>query len=239
MYLYIIRHGHPVYSPVEMLTEEGHKQARALAPRLVQSGITRIYSSPLRRAIETAQPTADALGLPINIEPWTSEDVAWSRFHVEYPDGRQRWIFEVDDTASFMRGKNHDALDKWYEIEPMKYVVNAKEGYEQLMAESDEFLARHGYERDGNEYIVRRHNDERIAVFCHEGFSLGWLSHLLRIPPNIYWCQFKMTHTGVTILRFVDTDNGRTVPKVMGMSDMSHIYADPETPYLFNTRWKV
>ena len=52
MFLYIVRHGHPVYGPKEQLTETGRKQARALVPRMVRAGITRIYSSPLRRAIE-------------------------------------------------------------------------------------------------------------------------------------------------------------------------------------------
>ena len=48
MYLYIVRHGQPFYSPVEKLTEKGWKQARAIAPRLVQSGITKIYASCIR-----------------------------------------------------------------------------------------------------------------------------------------------------------------------------------------------
>ncbi len=87
MLLYIIRHGQPYYEPVECLTELGHRQARALAPRMVQSGITRIYSSPLRRARETAEPTAAALSLPVGIEPWTSEDVVWESFSTVFPDG--------------------------------------------------------------------------------------------------------------------------------------------------------
>ena len=52
MYLYIVRHGYPIYGPVEQLTDVGHRQARALVKRMIRSGITKIYSSPLRRAIE-------------------------------------------------------------------------------------------------------------------------------------------------------------------------------------------
>ena len=40
MYLYIVRHGHPVYGPKEMLTDVGRKQARALVPRMKRAGIT-------------------------------------------------------------------------------------------------------------------------------------------------------------------------------------------------------
>ena len=63
MFLYIVRHGHPVYAPKEQLTDIGHRQARALVPRMIRAGITRIYSSPLRRAIENhlESPLAETL----------------------------------------------------------------------------------------------------------------------------------------------------------------------------------
>ena len=239
MFLYIVRHGHPYYSPVEMLTETGHRQARALVPRLVQSGITKIYASPLRRAQETAQPTADALGLPITIEPWTSENLAWSRFTRVLEDGRKTWVWNVEDIGSFVRGDNHDAWDKWYEIEPMNTIVNGKDGYAALQAESDEFIARHGYVREGNEYKIVNPNDERIAVFCHQGFGLTWLSHLLRIPPNIFWASFDITHTGVTVLEFSNRKCGYTVPKCLCFSDMSHIFADEDCDFKYHTANRI
>lgn len=239
MFLYIVRHGQPFYSPVEKLTETGWKQARAIAPRMVQSGITKIYASPLRRAYETALPTARALGLDITVEPWTSENTAWSRFARKLPNGGQTWVWNTDDIGSFVRGENHDAGDKWYEIEAMKDILNGKEGYAQLERDSDEFLARQGYRRDGNEYIIENPNDERVAVFCHQGFGLSWLSHLLRIPPNIFWAEFDITHTGVTVLEFKNTKVGRTVPKCLCLSDMSHIFADDRCEYIYHTHFRI
>lgn len=47
------------------LNENGIKQAQALAALLSQAPVTAIYSSPLERAMETAQPLADALALPV------------------------------------------------------------------------------------------------------------------------------------------------------------------------------
>lgn len=240
MYLYIVRHGHPVYSPIEMLTETGHRQARALAPRMVQSGITKIYASPLRRARETAEPTANALGLPIGIEPFASESLTWSRFAYKKPDGGHNWIWYIDDSASLVRGSNRDAGDKWYDIEPIRTrLPNAKESYEALMSESDEFLARHGYVREGNEYRIENPSDERIAMFCHQGFGLSWLSHLLRIPPNIFWAEFDITHTGVTVLHFQNYKSGYTIPKVLTFSDMSHIFASDETDFKYHTAFRI
>lgn len=223
-----------------MLTERGHKQAEALVPRMIQSGITHIYSSPLRRARETAEPTAKALGLPINIEPWMSENLAFERFHAKYPDGRRgSWIFYRDDVESFVRGANHDAGDNWPDIEPMNILSGGRAGYEALMAESDEFMSRLGYERDGNEYRIVRPNDDRVAVFCHQGFGLSWLSHLLRIPPNIFWLEFDMTHTGVTVLRFQNKKSGVTVPKCLVLSDMSHLLMNPDTEYLYHSQEQI
>ena len=49
------------------LTALGREQARFAARGLADVPITAIYASPLRRARETAQPIAEALGLPVTI----------------------------------------------------------------------------------------------------------------------------------------------------------------------------
>jgi len=51
------------------LNEKGRKQAEALGEALKDFPITAIYSSPLERAIETAQPIAKARNLEIIQEP--------------------------------------------------------------------------------------------------------------------------------------------------------------------------
>ena len=55
----------------DRLTERGWEQARNAARALEGRGITRLISSPMRRAQETAQPISEALGLPIE----TDEDI--------------------------------------------------------------------------------------------------------------------------------------------------------------------
>jgi probable phosphoglycerate mutase len=49
------------------LSEPGWRQARALARALAGRPISRVQSSPQRRARETAEPIARAIGLPIEI----------------------------------------------------------------------------------------------------------------------------------------------------------------------------
>lgn len=79
MLLFIVRHGDPIYNP-DSLTPKGHLQAKALAKRFGMHGLDKIYASPLIRAQQTAQPTAELLGLPIEIEEWTSESLAANSF---------------------------------------------------------------------------------------------------------------------------------------------------------------
>ena len=62
MIIYFVRHGHPNYKD-DCLTELGHKQAAVAAERLKNSGIERIFSSTNGRAMQTAEYTAEALGI--------------------------------------------------------------------------------------------------------------------------------------------------------------------------------
>jgi broad specificity phosphatase PhoE len=55
------------------LSSDGREQARALAGRLVGEGLRHVLSSPFLRAVETAHPVAERLGLPLCIEPGACE----------------------------------------------------------------------------------------------------------------------------------------------------------------------
>eukprot|EP00667_Euglena_gracilis_P018842 EG_transcript_20084 len=52
----------------------GHRQSLALADRLAALNIQAVVSSPYLRALHTALPLAERLGLPIKVEPLVSED---------------------------------------------------------------------------------------------------------------------------------------------------------------------
>lgn len=55
------------WTPGVHLNEQGRAQAQALAERLADLPIAAVYTSPLERAIETAQPLAAARGLPLRV----------------------------------------------------------------------------------------------------------------------------------------------------------------------------
>ena len=233
MLLYIVRHGDPIYNP-DSLTPKGHLQAKALAKRFAIHGLDKIYSSPLIRAQQTAKPTCDILGLKMQIEEWTSELVAAKIFYVnERSDGTRGWIFGENPTL-LKNDASHTLVDNWYEADCFKGHPNDFKGeYEKMQKNSDEFLERHGYKREGSIYKIIKPNDEKIAVFCHYGFGITWLSHLLGIPPHIFGSSFSISTTGVTLLEFKNYENGITAPKCLQFSDLSHILAD-RLPFKYN-----
>jgi phosphohistidine phosphatase len=70
MDLFLLRHAEAGEAPRDedrVLTKKGHEQARAVAAGIdwLDLGLTAILSSPLPRAVQTAQPVADALSLDI------------------------------------------------------------------------------------------------------------------------------------------------------------------------------
>jgi len=78
MILYLVRHGQDDSTvrggwSDSPLTGEGIRQAQALQDEILRRreelNIRRILSSDLPRALQTAQPTADALNIPIELHP--------------------------------------------------------------------------------------------------------------------------------------------------------------------------
>lgn len=59
------------------LTDEGRRQAEALAADLKSRGIARLICSPYTRALQTAEIVADSLGLACTVEPEVRERTAF------------------------------------------------------------------------------------------------------------------------------------------------------------------
>ncbi|MBQ3140874.1 MAG: histidine phosphatase family protein [Clostridia bacterium] len=221
MLLYIVRHGEPIYAP-DILTELGEQQAQALVKRFEVHGLDRIYVSPLGRARMTGQPTADALGLEMQVREWMSESIAWDNFSGTWPDGYKGWHFQRPVSSTL--GEDNDRLWKdWYTAECFK-PTNAYEGMKFIGDGSDALLEELGYRREGDHYRILRPSEEKVAAFCHQGFGLHWLSHLLQIPPQKFASMFDVTHSSVSVVWFPNTPDGITRPQCLALSDVSHIF---------------
>lgn len=234
MLLFILRHGDPIYNP-DSLTERGHIQAAALAKRLSLYGIDKLYSSPMIRARETARPTEILLNKTAEIEDWASEAALYNQFSVAVGEGR-RWIFH-GPKKNLLRDPKISALGlKWYE-HPIFDEIDGKGGYERILECSDEFLLRHGYrhDRENCRYIAENHTEERVAMFCHQGFGLSWLGTMLDIPLPTIWTGFDFSHTGMTVVEFEPDENGIVLPMVLTLSNDSHLYREG-LPTKYNNR---
>jgi broad specificity phosphatase PhoE len=102
----LARHGETEWNRVERfrgrtdieLNETGHRQAQAVAQRLSSWQTEAIYSSPLKRALQTAQPIAQACGLEvqglegiIDIDYGDCAGLSPEEFSTRHPDLFEKW----------------------------------------------------------------------------------------------------------------------------------------------------
>lgn len=110
--VWLIRHGEPdgmesrCYGRCDIgLSEKGFRQARLLAGRLAREPLAHIYSSPLRRAIQTAEAIAEHHQLPIEpvdafveIHFGDFEGLNYDEIQKRYPDLYQSWMEHPTET---------------------------------------------------------------------------------------------------------------------------------------------
>ncbi len=156
MQVLLIRHALPLRSePGEGsdpdLSEEGIEQAKRLPDALARFPITRLVSSPQRRAVQTAQPVADALGLGIDID---------------------------DRLAEYDRDLAHYIPIEQIAAEYPAELARLASGHLPSTVDEDAFLARIN---DGIRDVASTGDHEAtVAVFSHGGVINGLLHAILR-----------------------------------------------------------
>ncbi|MBR5448992.1 MAG: hypothetical protein IKV43_03300, partial [Clostridia bacterium] len=74
-------------------------------------------------------------------------------------------------------------------------------------------------------YEVVTENNDRVALFAHQGFATLFFSCLFDIPYPEYALHFDMCTTGMTVVDF-RTEGGIAIPTVKTYSNDSHIYKE-------------
>ena len=197
MELILIRHGLPEHVRVPggradpPLAERGWAQSQRVAEWLHEGRagprVDAIYASTMRRARETSEPTARLL-----------------EHEVQLHEG----IVEYDRNAS--------------EYMPMEQLKRTNYARWKEMAEAgftgDVELAEFGTTVIGAlEGIIARHKGERVAVFCHGGVINVWASHVLGIPPKMF---FEPDYT--SIHRFLCAGTGQR--NVVSLNERAHLH---------------
>jgi len=163
MELLLIRHALPtrvelIEGPADPpLSELGARQAEALAAWLADEPIDAIYTSPLRRAVETAAPLAEATGLG----PVVDEDLAeYDRHASEYipmeelrAEGGERWEQAIADWS--LGGSE---METWFDA-----AVAAVER------------------------VVTAHPGQTVAIVAHGGVVNAYLAHVLGLGKQLFF----------------------------------------------------
>lgn len=218
MRLYIIRHADPDYIN-DTITAVGVLEARALAERLIQYRIDRVFSSPLGRALATARFTAEYLGLPVIICSRLKElDLP---IHMSDSAPISVWNMPGD---RIRKDAAPQTAEQWPLI-PEAPGRRVRSAVEQVCTASDRFMLQLGFERHGARYRILRANSEQITVFCHNGLGLTWLAHLLTIPVTQMWTTFWLSPSSVTVVLIEEHDSGWATPRCLAFADTSHLLA--------------
>lgn len=124
--LLLLRHGQTEHSAQARysgradlpLTELGERQAAAATDRLATTdGVEAVVSSPLRRARRTAEPVADALGVPLHVHDdlietdfgaW--EGLTFTEASARDPELHTRWL--TDTSVAPPGGESMDAVHR-------------------------------------------------------------------------------------------------------------------------------
>lgn len=216
MRIVFVRHGDPNYSE-DCLTETGRRQAERAAQRVEREGIGKIYSSSCGRAYETATYAAQRLGMGITKLDFMRE-IAWGGEEGLYCDGHP-WICADD---MFVRDGLSPCDDLWKEHRHFKNnrVLHC---LDDVSAEFDRLLERHGYSREGRLYRCVRENLETVAVYSHQGSSSVVISHLLGLSFAYFCAVCPLELTSVSVLSLNAPVGETAVPKIEILNDARHI----------------
>jgi broad specificity phosphatase PhoE len=201
--LFLIRHGQSAgnaegrfggHGPTP-LSELGIKQAEITAKALAKEHISAIYSSDLERALQTAKPLADLLGLEVNATE------AFRERHVGVLEG-----LTFDESKT-----NH----------PEDYYALVNRNVHHVITKGESY--RHLLKRATNELweILRTHKSGRIAVFSHTGAICFMTLHLMgairRDTRQTPW--IVTSNCGISRFEI----RGRQNVRVLALNDTRHL----------------
>lgn len=189
MHLYVIRHGQSHVNLAEWesgntdegLTELGQRQAAALGrwlPGHVPE-IDALYTSTMRRALETAEHVAKAYDMTPRYEDRLREI------------GNNRWDHSAWPNDELPR----EYADYWSSERPFSTVTPLTEGGETFI----HFRTRVGIFL---EELVEEHREQTVIAVCHGGVIEATFDHIFNIGP---WrrCEIWNHNTGVTYFEYV------------------------------------
>lgn len=209
MELYIIRHGDPDYAH-DTLTPRGWEEAEKLGPRMAALQPTDIFCSPRGRAQDTAKPTCRLLGAEFTVEDWMNESMDYMQSLTPDTENYGTYGYTVTVGGGAVRLSD--------------FAPFRSPALDAMIANSDAFLAKLGFHREGLRYRADENAEKHgnVLCFCHGGFGTAWIGHLLGMDPAYTWLKLDLYTTAVTRFSFVPKE-GYAIPRMRYLGDTSHL----------------
>lgn len=217
MRIIFVRHGHPNYD-LDCLTPLGHKHGEAVAERLKEEPIEKIFSSTCGRAMETAEHIDKNFGLGVEGLEFMRE-IKWGSVDgsAVYADGHP-WL-----NSDYLVEQGKDLLDKeWRETKQYRNNKAVDSG-DTLGEKLDEWLATLGYTREGDYYRVGKVRYGNVVLVSHGGASSAALARLFNLPFPFVCSAICPDYTAVTVVGLSDKEGALVAPKFEIMNDARHI----------------
>ncbi len=192
--LYLIRHADALPGPDEIipggvyndlpLSKAGREQAQALAERLSQLHFDALYSSPLRRCLETAAPLAERFSLT----PIIVDDLQEIRLGEVLPlpeDGQ-----DLDTLSQVLQERQREIVRKVGETGSWDAIPGSEpaRAFRQRVVEALDSIA-------------RGHKSERVLIFAHGGVINAYAAEVLGLERDFF---YPAANTSISIVRVRD-----------------------------------
>lgn len=166
------------------LSDRGRAQAAALARALRDRPVQAVYSSPLRRALATAEAVAAAHGLPVRVEPDLTELDVGEMEGLSLPEMRERYA---------------DFLQRWLSPEAPGLPLPGGESLEACQARVWGVIQRIREAHPEGTVVVVSHNFALMTVLCR---LLGLpLAGFRRLRQSVAGYSVAEVREGRTLLR--------------------------------------
>lgn len=181
-YLLLIRHGENDWvgthrlagrTPGVNLNDRGREQSAKLADLLKEQPVSVVYSSPLERCLQTAEPIAAALGLEVIQEPGVIE--------VDYGEWQGGNLNELSQ------------LPEWLSVQhyPSTFRFPGGETLHETQSRAVWAIER----------IIQAHPNQVVAVFSHGDVIRTTLAHYIGTPLDLF--QRILIHTAsISVIAF-------------------------------------
>jgi probable phosphoglycerate mutase len=177
------------------LSQLGSTQAQAAATALASGSITAIYSSDLRRAVQTAEPLSQLTGLPINVTEAFRERSVGVMEGLTFEDAAEQ---HPEQYAALLR-------------RDFEHILEGGESYRQLLDRAWQKL----------DEVLEKHKGGTVVVFSHTGTICILVLHLMGALDSPELKPVWLSSSNCGISRFELRQDGFV--RITALNDTRHL----------------